>query len=334
MIAGGAKPVPRGGLVGSLFSGGGGWDVAAIALGLRPLFAVEYEAWIAKWHEKVFPETAVMQADVAQVDFVALRRKLGERPLDVLVSSPPCQEHSRSGKRGATLRASRGLAKVASDVCDPEVGIHTLRAVDAFEPSVVLLENVPGYQKTNVYQRIVSGLRERGYDVDQAVVFAEDHGVPSARSRLILRASKHPLPPWPEKTRKGGWWASVQGLRMPKEELAPWQQRSLKENPPTTGYPALIAGGNATRRGESYVVYRGPKEVAWTTQLPQNTSGMRVLMSPRGPVYRVTARAVARLQSFPDAYPIEGLDRWDAIHVLGNSVPPRLGMAMLAPFVS
>ena len=47
---------------------------------------------------------------------------------------------------------------------------------------------------------------------------------------------------------------------------------------------------------------------------------------------RITPRGIARLQGFPDSYPIENLSRTEAIHVLGNSVPPLLAAQLLAPF--
>lgn len=316
--------------LGSLFSGGGGWDAGAIEVGIDPVFAVEYEPWIAKWHAQVFGEH-VWQSSVADVDYGTVARTVGR--VDILVSSPPCQSTSASGKAWKTRRTRSGLVDPREVVCDPEVGIHTLDAVDGLSPRVVLLENNAGYETSRVFRRIKSGLVERGYYVDYDVLYAQDYGVPSGRERLILRASLDPLPPWPRKKPQRSWLSAIADLipSMPADTLAPWQTKGLAANPPPPGVPLLIAGGNPSRNKRGYVVHRGPDEPAWATQLSKNTSGMRVI-DARGVVRRLSARGIARLQGFPDRYPIEGLPRAKAIHVLGNSVPPLMASALLAPF--
>jgi DNA (cytosine-5)-methyltransferase 1 len=239
--------------MGSMFSGGGGWDAGARMLGIKPVFAIEYEPWIARWHARVFGEH-VIEGDVATVDYRALGRKVGH--VVILVSSPPCQATSLSGKRGATVRAQRGIERAPSDVCDPRVGIFTLDAVDAVTPHIVFVENNEGYEKSEAFKAITSGLRARGYEVDHRVLDAADYGVPSARRRLIIRASKGALPPWPQKVeRVAGWWEAISDLveSMPVDKLAPWQQKGLADNPPPADAgPLLIAGGNPTRTRNGY----------------------------------------------------------------------------------
>lgn len=320
----------------TLFSGGGGWEVGAVNAGLRPVLAVEYEPWIAAWHHRVFPDALTLAADVREVDYAALGRNLGG--VDVLVASPPCQATSKSGLQARGRRSEEEQEPV---VCDPQVGLAVLPAVDGLRPRHVLVENNAGYQKTAAFAAIVEGLRGRGYHVDHQVLRAEDYGVPSARERLFLRASLGRLPPWPARKTKAPWYPAIVDLlpSMPTDTLAKprvsgrpgWQEQALRDNPPPAGVPVLVAGGNPSRNARGYLAWRGPGDVAWTTQLPKNTSGMRVLL-PDGTVRRVSARGVARLQSFPDDYPVEELSRERAIHVLGNSVPPLLAAQLLVPF--
>lgn len=315
----------------SMFSGGGGWDAGARMLGIKPVFAIEYEPWIARWHARVFGEH-VIEGDVATVDYRVLGRKVGH--VDILVSSPPCQATSLSGKRAATIRAERGIERDKDTVCDPKVGIYTLDAVDAVTPRVVFVENNEGYEKSEAFRTITAGLRERGYEVDYRVLDAADYGVPSGRRRLIVRASKGPLPPWPAKVaRTTGWWEAISDLveSMPLDKLAPWQKKGLEDNPPPADAgPLLIAGGNPTRTKRGYLVYKTAKERAWATQLAPNTSGMRLIVD--GVVRRLSPRALARIQGFPDDYPLDGLERGKAIHILGNSVPPALAARLIASF--
>jgi site-specific DNA-cytosine methylase len=318
--------------IGSLFSGGGGWDAGAVMVGMKPIFAVEYEPWIARWHAQVFGEH-VWQASVADVDYRTVAKTIGQ-PLDILVSSPPCQNTSASGKGQATRRKRAGIEKRDTTVCDPTVGLATLDAVDGLRPPVLFLENNEGYESGATFAAIVEGLRRRGAVVDHRVLKAEDYGVPSGRERLIMRASfVGPLPPWPAKSKPVSWYEAISDLipTMPLDPLVSWQLEGLAANPPPPNTPLLIAGGNPNSNKRGYVVHRLPHQKAWATQLAPNTSGMRIV-DAAGVSRRITPRGIARLQGFPDSYPIENLSRTEAIHVLGNSVPPLLAAQLLAPF--
>ncbi len=312
----------------SLFSGGGGWEAGGVMAGYVPVMAVEYEPWIAQWHAQVFGGH-VYQGSVADVDYREAGRAVG--PVDVLVSSPPCQATSRSGIAQATRRAKAGIEARESDVCDPNVGVYTLDAVDGLQPRAVLVENNATYARTAAFAAIVRGLEARGYLVDHRVLRAEFYGVPAARERLFLRAVRGLLPPWPRPAAQpASWLAAIADLvpTLPEDELAPWQAKGLRDNPPPPGVPLLIAGGNVTRNARGYIVFRTPSQRAWTIQLAQATGGMRVV-DASGVPRLLTARAIARLQGFPDSYPVEALTRRRAIHVLGNSVPPTLAAKLL-----
>jgi len=133
--------------------------------------------------------------------------------------------------------------------------------------------------------------------------------------------------------RVAGWWEAISDLveSMPVDKLAPWQQKGLADNPPPADAgPLLIAGGNPTRTRNGYRVHKTKNERAWVTQLSPNTSGMRLIVD--GVVRRLSTRALARIQGFPDDYPLEGLERGKAIHVLGNSVPPLLAARLIEAF--
>lgn len=199
---------------------------------------------------------------------------------------------------------------------------------------MVLLENNATYAQSAAFKTICQGLARRGFFVDHRVLRAEHYGVPSGRERLFLRASLGLLPPWPTPSdRPASWLDAIADLipGLPVDELAPWQAKGLRDNPPPQGVPLLIAGGNVTRNANGRIVHRTPSQKAWTTQLAQNTGGMRVVDADGVPRL-LSARAIARLQGFSDSYPIERLPRRKAIHVLGNSVPPLLASQLLAPF--
>lgn len=324
----------------SLFSGGGGWDAGAVDAGLEPVFAVELSPDVAAWYAEVFGPHVVV-ADVGSVDWDKVRSKLDAKgkSVDVLFSSPPCQATSLSGVAQRKRRAALGLAAKENAYCNPNAGLATVDAARALSPKVVFVENNEGYQDTATFRAIVRGLSQLGYQVDYAVVNAEDYGVPSGRKRLILRAAKW-LPPWPLKKPRVSWDAAIGDLvdTLPEQGLARWQAKSLVDEPYPEGRTVLIAGGNPTRvrrkgtpKGYVYRVWKLEGDKGWATQRSQNTSGIRVI-GRDGVVRRLSTRAIARLQGFPDHYPVEKLDRVSAINVLGNSVPPLLSRAMVEQF--
>lgn len=284
--------------VASLFSGGGGWEAGVDSLGVFGtvhVLAVEKEHWIAKVHERAFGGHVVAD-DVANVDFYRLAAKLGT--VDILFSSPPCQPTSKAGVAWVTRRAAMGLPS-KEDSCDPNIGVYTIDAVDALKPKVVFVENNEAYARSGTFARVRDALVARGYHVDQAVVSASDYGVPSGRRRLILRASRGPLPPWPKKEPRVSWWRAIEDLPLEPSTLAPWQARALAAHPGPAGVPLLIAGGNPTRYGGKTIVWKTPDQEAWATQTRQNTAGMRVI-DQEGVVRQLSVRALARLQGFPE----------------------------------
>jgi len=61
--------------------------------------------------------------------------------------------------------------------------------VDAIQPSVVSMENVPELSRETVFEDFVNHLEENGYHCSWSVVYCPDYGVPQRRKRLVLMAS-------------------------------------------------------------------------------------------------------------------------------------------------
>ena len=316
--------------IGSLFTGGGGWEAGAAEVGLRPLFGVEMDPAVAAHYDHVFGRHMIV-GSVTDVDY----RRLPH--VDVLVSSPPCQPTSSSGKQARERQRARGFIVEETDeaegsFCDPRVGLSTVVAAEAIRPRVVLVENSAAYIDTPVAAQIMGSLRSLGYHVDARVLDASHYGVVSGRRRTILRASLAPLPAWPQPVARPSWYDAIADLVpfLTRAELAPWQAGGLAANPPPAGVPLLIAGGNPGRNARGYIVHRTPDQAAWTTQKAKNTAGLRVI-DANGVVRSMGTRAIARLQGFPDWYPMPA-SRSLAIHILGNSVAPTFAATMLRSF--
>lgn len=326
--------------IGSLFSGGGGWDAGARELGVEAVFAVEMDARIAAWHSRVFGGHTLVSS-VADVDWDEVARVVGH--VDILVSSPPCQEYTKSGAMQEALAKKRGTVRGDRSLCDPMAGIYTINAVDALRPLVVFLEEAPSYatRASSPFGQIVQGLLDRGYTVDWKVLRIQDYGLPSARERLFMRATLGgKLPPWPAKQPRVTWYEAIRHMipSLPLSELSPRQKRDLAAwGMPRRGEPLIITGGQrgSVGRGETrkWFSHRASNELSWAIQKAKGMGGMRVV-DERGDVRQMTPRAVSVLQGFPASYPIEDLGKTRALDILGNSVPPLIAMQLIAPFLA
>lgn len=312
--------------MGSLFTGGGGWEAGAQEAGIVPVFGVEMDEAVAAHYASTFGPHVIV-GSVTDVAWSKLQH------VDVLTSSPPCQPTSNAGKQARALREVRGVVtddEGEGSFCDPRVGLATLDAAKALTPSAVIVENSANYIGTEVFRRLREGLEALGYATSVKVLDAANYGVASGRERTILRAARSKVvSPWPRETPRVSWLSQIADLipSMPPVYLAPWQAKALQDNPPPAGVPVLIAGGNPSRNAHGYVVHRTPEQTAWTTQKTKNTTGMR-LRDANGTVRLMSKRAIARLQGFPDSYPLPE-SRTLAIHILGNSIPPRFARALL-----
>lgn len=300
-------PAPRG-TIASLFSGGGGWEVGASFVGLRPVWAVEHRRDVADIYEANHLHTVTVE-DALAVDYSRL-----ERP-DVLVASPPCQAYS-TARTSSTPRD------------DDEVGIALVTAAQALKPNHILLENVYKYQKAPIFLKIKDGLRKLGYNVDERLVESTDFGVPQSRRRLIMRASLQDLPVFRMSPNGATWYSVIKDLipSLKKTELAGWQKDKIPEG--NTDW--LLVHGACAGAGHSQIT-RPSSEPSWTITASNRSMGAWKILSPDGTAYQPTPRVMARWQTFPDQF-ILPTNKELACTVVGQSVPPSLAHNLLKAF--
>jgi len=237
-----APSAPRPTLL-SLFSGGGLADLGYRAAGFEPVGAVEYDEAIAAVYAANLG-AHVQVADVCSVDY---------RPfagVTLVHLSPVC---TRASVANSDATESEEDLRMADACC---------RCLRETRPDFVTLENVQGYAKFESFRRIVTQLRELGYQVAWSVLNSANFGVAQTRRRLILRASRvgrvpalpqthceggetgglfgdeHGLRPWV------GWYAAVEDLlpTLPESRFADWQLKRLPEWLDT----CLVGGANTS----------------------------------------------------------------------------------------
>lgn len=178
----------------SLFSGGGIGDLALRAAGADVLVACELVQNRADVLQFNFPRAKVIQGDIAEnVERIEreTRSALGERRLDVLFATPPCQGMSKNG-RGKLLQGVRSGVRPKLDARNQLI-LHAVELAARLQPRVVVFENVvemldtrieDAGQCVNVLEAVSRRLAPQYTGYWRSVEFA-DLGVPERRKRLI-----------------------------------------------------------------------------------------------------------------------------------------------------
>ena len=153
---------------GSLFSGIGGFDLAAEWMGWRNSFHCEIESFPRKILNYHFPN-ATSYEDIKKTDFTIWRGRI-----DILSGGFPCQPYSAAGKR---------LGKQDERHLFPEM----LRAVREIQPRWVVGENVRGLVSWNdglVFEEVQADLESEGYEVQPFLLPAASVNAPHKRDRV------------------------------------------------------------------------------------------------------------------------------------------------------
>jgi DNA (cytosine-5)-methyltransferase 1 len=134
---------------GSLFSGIGGFDLAAEWMGWDNIFHCEWNEFGQRVLKHYWPK-AISYEDITKTDFTIHRGRI-----DVLTGGFPCQPYSTAGKR---------LGKEDDRHLWPEM----LRAIREIQPRWVVGENVRGLTNWNgglVFDEVQADLEAEGYEV-------------------------------------------------------------------------------------------------------------------------------------------------------------------------
>jgi len=151
---------------GSLYSGIGGWLLAAQWAGIENVFTCEIDKFCNKVLDKHFPETE-RNYDIKETNFE-------KYSVDILSTSDPCQPFSFAGKRGGNAD-------------DRFLWPDTIRVIREVKPSYVVFENVPGFISM-AFETVASDLEAEGYTVESFIIPACAVGAWHRRDRLWIIA--------------------------------------------------------------------------------------------------------------------------------------------------
>jgi DNA (cytosine-5)-methyltransferase 1 len=150
-----------------LFSGIGGFDLAAEWMGWENVFHCEWMEFPRKVLDYYFPN-ADSHIDICKTDF-----KKYEGTIDIITGGFPCQPFSSAGKRKGT---------------DDERYLwgEMLRAVQEIKPKFVIAENVFGITNIDggmVFEQVCLDLETEGYEVQPFIIPAAAKNAPHRRDR-------------------------------------------------------------------------------------------------------------------------------------------------------
>ena len=306
-----------------LFAGAGGMSLGFQQAGFKIMSAVEVVDIAAETHHLNFPDSHVHCGDIAEYDPLDY---VSKKDIQVVVGGPPCQGFSVAGKR---------------DPNDPRNKLFRefVRVVDVLRPNYFVMENVPGIltmQKGKVAEAILEAFAEIGYtSVSIAVLETATLGVAQLRSRAIFIGNAKGLPnPFPAPILEKNEFIPIEDVisDLPSDVPIPeinheWTKHSKKfieriskVKPGESLYPTFL---DAYKRQ-----YLGVPSMT----IKENHGGTHI-----HPTLNrcISAREMARLQSFPDSFIFAGSMK-KAMWQIGNAVAPLMAEAIgkaLIPFL-
>jgi DNA (cytosine-5)-methyltransferase 1 len=162
---------------GSLFSGIGGFDLAAEWMGWENVFHCEWMEFPRKVLDYYF-SNADSHIDICKTDF-----KKYEGTIDIISGGFPCQPFSLAGKRKGTE--------------DERFLWHEmLRAIQEIKPKFVIAENVFGITNIDggmVFEQVCVDLETQGYEVQPFIIPSASKNAPHVRQRVWFIAYTLPI---------------------------------------------------------------------------------------------------------------------------------------------
>ena len=158
---------------GSLFSGIGGFDIAAQWMGWENTFQCEIDPFCQKVLQYHFPECELF-TDIKTTDFTKYANAV-----DVISGGFPCQPFSVAGKRKGT-----------DD--DRFLWDEMFRVIQEVSPRWVVAENVFGLltqERGVVFEQVCTDMEGVGYEVQSFVIPACAVGAPHRRERVFIIAN-------------------------------------------------------------------------------------------------------------------------------------------------
>ena len=228
---------------GSLFSGIGGFDLAAEWMGWNNVFHCEWNEFGKKILKHYWPN-AKSYDDITKTDF-----SIHRGTIDVLTGGFPCQPYSHAGKRLGTED-------------DRHLWPEMLRTIQEIAPIYIVGENVPGIISWNgglVFNEVQTDLENEGYEVQPVLLPAASVGALHRRDRtwFVAYSKYNRIRRWTEQPKsepqKIGTIANATNERLQESRSIFRQEYELFVNPSNDVAGSITTQWSKTKRGSGNV---------------------------------------------------------------------------------
>jgi len=304
-----------------LFSGAGGITKGFELAGLKGICGLDWFPEAGKTYRRnfnhPFVEGDIKSKEKKQEFYETVKKGLNGKALNLVAGGFPCQGFSMAGNR---------------IVDDPRNSLYKelLDIVVRLQPEFVVCENVVGLRSMlegKVEEKIINDFKEAGYSMNVTVLRAADYSVPQKRDRVIFignRINKMNLHPKaflnPSEYVTTG--EAIKDL-MNKSADPDFNHVPTKHRSDMAQKMLELEEGKSLYKGYSDAWKKCPWDEASCT-IKENHGGVNI--HPKLPRV-LTAREMARIQSFPDNFIFEGPKSKQLVQ-LGNAVPPLLAKAI------
>ncbi len=304
-----------------LFCGAGGLSKGLEMAGMQGICGLDWFKEAGMTYRRNFHhplvEGDITQPEIKQLFYETCQKGLNGRQLTLIAGGFPCQGFSMAGNR---------------IVDDPRNSLYKemLEIVKTLQPLYVVCENVVGLRTMlggGVERKIISDFREAGYEMNITTLRAANYYVPQKRDRVIFIGNRigavnyHPNPLLtPDKYISTGE-AIGDLINHPTDEA--FNHLPTKHSPEMEARISAVPEGQSLYKGYSDAWKKCPWNEASCT-IKENHGGVN--LHPKLPRV-LTAREMARLQSFPDDFIFEGKKNKQLVQI-GNAVPPLLAKAI------
>lgn len=308
-----------------MFCGGGGSSHGAEMAGAEIVGGIDSWSFATDVYGDNFPDAHVFSGRVEDYEPQVIVDKTG--PIDLLVASPECTNHSCARGGRPRFEGSRDTA------------FQVVRYARAMKPRWLIIENVIYMRSWTRYPELLQSLRNEGYNVAVHVLDAADHGVPQRRIRLFIVCDRETKPPSRIPKNRGRKQSAARILDRP----------GIWTNSPLDNGRRAAATLERANRGFSslgkdvpfLIVYYGSDGAGgWqplTVPLRTVTTLDRFALcepSEAGPMLRMLqVPELARAMGFREDLILDGGTRRDRIMILGNGVCPPVMEAVVRTLV-
>lgn len=304
-----------------LFCGAGGLSKGLEMSGMQGICGLDWFKEAGMTYRRNFHHP-IVEGDITQEDvkthfYNTCQERLNGKPLTLIAGGFPCQGFSMAGNR---------------IVDDPRNSLYKemLAIVKTLQPLYVVCENVVGLRTMlggGVERKIISDFREAGYEMNVTTLRAANYYVPQKRDRVIFIGNRigatnfHPKPLLAPTEYISTGEAIGDLITHPVDEV--FNHLPTKHSPEMEVRISAVPEGQSLYKGYSDAWKKCPWNEASCT-IKENHGGVN--LHPKLPRV-LTAREMARLQSFPDSFIFEGPKNKQLIQI-GNAVPPLLAKAI------